>query len=158
MKTYGANALAEMLEKDRGTVVRALRNTPPDATVGKRDQWKLSTASAAMANHSAMAVGSGNSRNQTGSNQQLEALSDRFYAAEAAMKKLKTLPARRAAAVAMHPLIVKYTETLRRVGIASGKEPEYADLLADKSFMLMLRSFEEPCSWSMDQTWMAINK
>jgi hypothetical protein len=155
MKTYGVNALAETLEKDRSTMVRALRNVAPDAELGKRPQWKIATAAKALALHEANAVGSGN-RN-TGTNPQLEALADEFHAAEAAMKKLKTLSARRAAAVAMAPLIAQADKMMRQVGIASGKEPDYAHLLADRVFMIMLRSFEVPCGWSQEETWKAID-
>jgi hypothetical protein len=51
MKTFGANAIAETLERDRAVVVRALRNTQPDALVSGRPQWKLATAHRALERH-----------------------------------------------------------------------------------------------------------
>lgn len=48
MQTFSANALAEMLERDRATIVRALRKVPPDATERKQPRWKLATALAAL--------------------------------------------------------------------------------------------------------------
>jgi hypothetical protein len=51
MKTYSANAIAETFERDRGVVVRALRNTVPDAVVSGKPQWKIATASRALERH-----------------------------------------------------------------------------------------------------------
>jgi hypothetical protein len=156
METFALNRLAESFEVDRSTMVRAMRHVPPDLVKpGNRPTWKTSTAARALEAHRRKSSGTATT---TSTNPQLEALSDKFYAAEAAMKKLKTLPARRAAAVGMAPLIAQFSNVMRQVGLASGKEPEYADLLADKCFMLMLRSFETPCSWSQDETWDAISR
>jgi hypothetical protein len=56
MQTYTLNRAAEMLEVDRSTMVRALKNTPPDAEKGKRQSFKISTAARALERHRA-AVG-----------------------------------------------------------------------------------------------------
>jgi hypothetical protein len=48
MKTFSTNALAELLERDRATIVRALRKVPPDATERKQPRWKMTTAIAAV--------------------------------------------------------------------------------------------------------------
>jgi hypothetical protein len=48
MKTFSANALAELLERDRATIVRALRRVPPDAVERKSPRWKMTTAIAAV--------------------------------------------------------------------------------------------------------------
>jgi len=44
VKVFSENALAEMLERDRATIKRAMRKVPPDATERKQPRWKLTTA------------------------------------------------------------------------------------------------------------------
>jgi hypothetical protein len=44
MKVFSQNALAELLERDRGTVGRALRKVRHDATEKGQPRWKLTTA------------------------------------------------------------------------------------------------------------------
>jgi hypothetical protein len=59
VKTFSANSIAEQFERDRGVVVRALRNTKPDAMVSGRPQWKLSSASRALEKHNRANDGGG---------------------------------------------------------------------------------------------------
>jgi len=52
MKTHSLNNLAESFEVDRSTMVRALKNTLPDAEVTfGRPTWKISTAASALEQH-----------------------------------------------------------------------------------------------------------
>jgi hypothetical protein len=51
MQTFSANGIAERLERDRGTVVKALRSVPADRMVKGKLQWKISTASRAVEAH-----------------------------------------------------------------------------------------------------------
>jgi hypothetical protein len=56
LETFTITAAARLLEKDRETLVRALRRVPPD-TVGKtrgrdREQWRMATIIAALERHS----------------------------------------------------------------------------------------------------------
>jgi hypothetical protein len=44
MKTFSANAIADLLERDRATIVRALRDTPPDGKERGQPRWKMTTA------------------------------------------------------------------------------------------------------------------
>ena len=47
-QTFSANRIAELLERDRATIVRALRHTPSDATEKGQPRWKMTTALAAV--------------------------------------------------------------------------------------------------------------
>jgi hypothetical protein len=159
MKTYPANALAEMLERDRGTLLRALRNTPADIEVHGKSQWKISTAANALALH-ATRGGSGNSSAPLPSNPidpRLQRHYDAFDAADAAMRMLPTLEARRQAAIDMGPQIAKMDLTQRQISLADGNDEEITDFRADKLFFLYLRGFEEPCAWSMSEVWAAVD-
>ena len=44
MQTFSANGIAEWLERDRGMVVKALRNIPADWMVKGKPQWKIRTS------------------------------------------------------------------------------------------------------------------
>ena len=63
MQTYSLNALAESFEIDRSTMVRALKNTQPDAEVTSgRPTWKIASAARALESHRRKAgTGIGNS-------------------------------------------------------------------------------------------------
>jgi hypothetical protein len=52
MKLFSAYAAAELLERDRQTILRALRSTPPDGKDGSQPRWKMSTIVAALEKHS----------------------------------------------------------------------------------------------------------
>jgi hypothetical protein len=43
MDTFTVNRAAQLLERDRRTLIKALRNTPPDAKVRGQSQWRLKT-------------------------------------------------------------------------------------------------------------------
>jgi hypothetical protein len=52
MQTFPLNALAESFEVDRSTMLRAMRDTPPDEVKkGNRPAWKTSTAAKALERH-----------------------------------------------------------------------------------------------------------
>jgi hypothetical protein len=40
---FSAYGAAELLQKDRQTIVRALRDVPPDARAGNSSRWRLLT-------------------------------------------------------------------------------------------------------------------
>jgi hypothetical protein len=156
MKTYSANALAETLERDRGTMLRALRNVPPDADLHGKPQWKVATAAKALAVHTGKG-GSGNSAATAHIDPRLQRHYDAFERADTSMRRLKTVEARRQAAINMGPQISLMDKLQRQVSIADGHSEELTDLRADKLFMLYLRGFEAPCAWSMSEVWAAVD-
>lgn len=159
METFTANKISEMLERDRATVLRALNNTPPDAEVRGKPQWKISTASAAMSTH-LQRGGSGNGRTQYAAGNvdpRLQREYDTYEQADAAMRQLKTVEARRKAAIAMGPQIARMDELQRRISIAGNHNDELVELKADRLFMLYLRGIEGPCAWSASEVWSKID-
>jgi hypothetical protein len=154
METFTANKISEMLERDRATMLRALNNTPPDAVVRGRSQWKISTAAASMSAH-LQRGGSGNGRTLGANNvdPRLQDQYDAFEQADSAMRQLKTVEARRKAVIAMRPQIAKMHELQRRLSVTGNHNNEPSDLKADHLFMLYLRGFERPCEWSMAEVW-----
>lgn len=165
MQTYSMNALAEMFERDRSTIVKALRNVPPDAEKTKgRPTFKLSTASTALAKHMASNGLPGGVNNSSGGNgngaivdndSTGNAEFDQANAAlDQAIKKMEALPtlaARRKAALGIAPLIEAADRLMRSVGRPNHQA---ADILR----MMYARGFEKPCDWSFDQALAAMSE
>jgi len=152
---FSINAAAEVLEKDRRTLVKSLRHTPPDGKERGAARWRLKTILEALEK---MHPAPRSHIDTTGRDPRLTSLYAQYDAADASMRKLKTVPARRAFAVnALRPIIVETQRMLQIVGKASGRDPEFTNLIADKMYLLALRGLEEPCGWSQDETWDAMN-
>ncbi|MDB5505237.1 MAG: hypothetical protein JWR89_5139 [Tardiphaga sp.] len=147
MQTYSLNNLAEQLERDRSTLVKAMRNIAPDALVKGRPSWKIATASRALEAHMRVQVGNSSERPGNDHTSHLAALYACFDSAYETMRKRKTVTARRKAAVAMAPLIEEMDRQVRQIGIANGCGEELTNLRADKLFRLYLRGFESCCGW-----------
>ncbi|MFZ2159332.1 MAG: hypothetical protein WAV72_24865 [Bradyrhizobium sp.] len=154
MQTYSVNRCAEMLERDRATLIRALKNTPRDAGTAARPQYKIATAAKAVAAH--LDGGNGGGGNVGGTDPTLQALFAEFDRQDAEMRKLPELEQRRAAARILAPLIAEIDRSMRARDRANGVDPEYADLRADKVFLLTARGLEGPCEWSLDQAFEAM--
>jgi hypothetical protein len=150
MKLFSAYAAAELLERDRQTIVRALRSTPSDGRERGQPRWKMSTIVSALENNSFRdgKAGSGHEHDA-----QLAALYSKFDIADGTMRKLKSVAACRKAATAMAPLIAEMDALTRKVGLANRQDSELVHLRADKLFLLYLRGFEECCQWSMNECW-----
>jgi hypothetical protein len=149
LKTFSLNAIAELLERDRATVIRALRDTPADATERCQPRWKMATAVAALGQHNRNASGGGNIGGDIDPG--LSAAFARFDTAYDEMKSLRSLTARRKASIALRPMISRMDQMLRAHGRAIGAGDELADLRADELWRLTMRGFESPCAWSLDQ-------
>jgi hypothetical protein len=152
MKTYGANAIAETFERDRGVVVRALRNTPPDAVVSGRPQWKLATASRALERHN-RANDHGNGGTAANPPPEYAAFDQAYQAVTA----LPTLAKRRAAALKTIPLLNDMIRALRAHGRNVGEDPEVTGMRADRVYQLALIGFRAPCEWDHDEVWKYLN-
>jgi hypothetical protein len=155
MKTFGINALAELLEKDRQTIVRALRGTPADDTERQQPRWRMATAVAALERHTR-----GNGFFSSGSREQEPALASLFAHFDRAydlMKAMPNLDDRRRASMSLAPLIAETDAMLRAHGRAIGVGGELSDLRADKIRLLCMRGFETTCDWSFDEVHTHLN-
>jgi len=154
MKTFSLNAIAELLERDRATVVRALRDVPADALEGRQQRWKMATAVAALERHNRV----GNDDTSTSiTDPALAAAYAKLDTAITAMELAPSLEGRRTLAVqTVRPLLATADRTLRAVGIAAGHDAELVSLRADHLGLVMLRSFERPCRWSFGEALNAI--
>jgi hypothetical protein len=146
---FSINAAAEVLERDRRTLQKSLRHTQPDGRERGAARYRLKTIIDALARMQPAPAAA-----RTGQiDSQLAQLYAEFDARDAGMRRLKTLDARRKAAVAMAPLIAEMDTLMRKVGIANGQDPELVHLRADRCFALCMRGFETCCRWSQSEVW-----
>jgi hypothetical protein len=153
MQTFALNALAEQFEVDQSTMVRAMRNVPPDVVKrGNRPTWKTATAAKALEAHRRKHDGGNVSANNR--DPEVERLSAEFEDGLAALRKLPALEDRRAAARALAPVIDEVGRVSRAVGHRNGNG-EMADIISDQMMLLMTRGFCEPCEWNGDEAFSA---
>jgi hypothetical protein len=69
------------------------------------------------------------------------------------MKALPTLPARRAAAIKLYPLIEETIRKMKARDAADDLHPDHVDLRGDRIFFLVMIGFETPCSWTRTEVW-----
>lgn len=159
--------LSELFEVDRATMLRALRNVPPDseATPGK-PRYKVVTGMNALVKHRA-ATGRTSSRRQQDVDSSgvdvawqdplLVQLFARQDEADGAMRALPTVEARRRAAIKMVPLIATVDAAVRERGKINGGDPDTVDMRADVLYAMALRGLEQACAWTQSEVWQAMN-
>lgn len=148
LKTFSLNAIAELLERDRATVVRALRGTPADGNERGQPRWRMATAVAALERHNR-----GNHDDTTDANNPaLAAAYAKLDTAIISMEAAPSLERRRSMAVnIVKPLLATTDRLLRAAGKAAGHDDELVSLRADHLGLVMLRTFKRPCGWSLDE-------
>ena len=153
MKTFSVNAIAELLERDRATVIRALRETPPDATERRQPRWKMATAVAALERHNRIS----SDDIPGGNDPALATAFARLDGAIAAMEAEPSLERRRSMSINnVKPLLAATDRMLRAAGITAGQDAELVHLRADHLGYVMLRTFVQPCQWSLEDALAAI--
>jgi hypothetical protein len=149
MKTlFSAFAASELLEKDRQTIVRALRNTPPDGQERGQPRWKMSTIVAAMEKHNRANDGGGSSGPNPPECAVFDLAFDKLVA-------LPTLAARRKAAVKLVPLVDDMVQAIR----TRGRDEDWivSGIRGDQCYQQALERIEAPCEWTHDQVWEIFN-
>jgi hypothetical protein len=134
MDEFSVNRLSVMLDVDRQTLVRALKDTPADAGTERKPLFRVSTAVAALDQHRGKPDRRRKANNGGGNNLAMEVLCDRHFEREAAMRALPTLEQRREAARAMLPELIELDRLTRQVGLANGQDSEVVDLRAMRCF------------------------
>jgi hypothetical protein len=161
MQTFSLNSLSESFECDRGTMVKALRDVPPDFEKSKtRPEWKISTASRSLEAHrrTASRVLPGPTEHVT-ANVEIDPRLQRHYVmfdrADASMRQLKTVEERRKAAIGMGSQIAQMDALQRQISLENGNDEELTEHRGDRLFFLYLGGFEGPCDWSTAEAWAA---
>src|SRR5947208_842227 len=149
VKLFSAFGAADLLEKDRQTVRRALRHVAPHGFEGKNPRWRLPTIIAALDAH----LG----RNKGGlppMNARLADLFRKLDDADAAMRKIASLEGRRRVVrERLLPLMRQVDAAMRLDGRASGEPEMMTELRCDKHLQLFLiglgKDASRGCDWPL---------
>ena len=160
---FSVNAAAEMLERTRRTIKRALRNTPPDSTERGQPRWRLPKIIEALESSGApMTKPRGNSGNffadladDLENDRHTLPLFDDFNKAYAKIVAERSVKKRRAMAISLAPMFYATFMSYRAHCIASG---EFIDGGERAQCMLshLLDGFEKLCRWTNDEAWKLI--
>ena len=156
MKTFSANAIAEMLERDRATVVRALRNTPPDATERKQPRWKMSTAVAAVdalpgTNYEKPRRRTTHSTGDGWVDERIRKAYDSVLEMYDELAAIDDLGQRRTAAKKWGPAIQSNNINLRLWNVENGHSEELAEHRAECLWHMSINFVRRLCEWSDEE-------
>ena len=151
MKLFSAFAAADLLERDRQTVRRALRHVPPDGHERAQPRWRLKTIVDAVDAH----LGRNSTATQSAGST-LQVLFDQFDTGCKNLAIMPDLKARRREAHRLIALLVELDRAMRADARARREDELRASLRCDQHFRLAMRNFEQPCAWTQEQCWAAL--
>jgi hypothetical protein len=115
---FSINRAADLLERDRATLVRALRHVPPDAYQNGQPRWKLPTIISALTvpPQARRDTGKYRDRYRIGRSKALDGMRVMFEKQVTQISVEKSLAKRREMAVALAPLLQEYQTTYLDIG------------------------------------------
>jgi hypothetical protein len=119
---FSINGAAHLLERDRATLVRALRRVPPDGFEHGRPRWFMQTITAALAMSPQERRENGKHRDRfsIGRSKKLDGLRIAFEKQITAIMAKPAPAQRNAMAIALAPLIEEYQRTFLDIGRSLG--------------------------------------
>jgi len=159
MKTlFSINGAADLLERDRQTLVRALRHVPPDGYQGKSPRWRMPTIvdALAMKTQARRETGRFRDRYSISRSKALDGLRVIFEKEVARISTEESRDKRREMAVALAPLLQEYQTTYLEIGrslrVADG------DVLSARAELIwseMMDDVSEAAEWPRhgDEFW-----
>jgi hypothetical protein len=147
---FSINKAADLLERDRATLVRALRHVPPDGYQGGQPRYTMKTITDALAvkPHERRETGKYRDRYSLGRDKALDGLRLMFEKGVASISAERSLDRRREMAVALARLLQEYQSlylsTGRSLGIA---DDEALGARADLILAEMLDEVSEAAEW-----------
>jgi hypothetical protein len=157
---YSINGAADMLERDRQTLVRALRHLPPDAHNSRgQPRWRLSTIIAALAVKPAVRREAGKYRDlgRYGLSSPMLDGMRREYEKQVALIAAENSPAkRRELALNLAPLLARYQTVYVEAGKSLGVvDDDVLGVRADLIFGEMMDEISEAAEWTRDDGFFA---
>jgi hypothetical protein len=152
MKLFSVNAIAEALEKDRATVKRALRNTPPNGKERGQPRWKMSVAVAEI--DALPGTNFEKPRRRTGDGWKDERIGrayDSVLEMYDELQAIDDLEQRRAAAKKWGPVIEANNINLRRWNVENGHSAEVAESRAEQLWHMSINFVRRLCEWSDEE-------
>jgi hypothetical protein len=147
---FSVNRAADVWERDRATLVRALRHVPPDGYAGDQPRWRASTIAGALAVKPHMRGQTGRYRDRWRI-RHCKRLDDLRTAYEAGLARIageKDLAKRREMALALAPAIRDYTHGYREVADTLRLADDDAiTARADLIWSEMMEEISEAAQW-----------
>lgn len=133
---FSINAAAAILERDRGTITRALRGVPPDAHENKSPRWRLRTVVDALAaRERSTARGNAYPNPNPDIMRVVDKIEDTFAEFDAGIARLRAesdLERRRAIGAEIGPLIGRLERLTATVNQANTESGTMMQIVADK--------------------------
>jgi hypothetical protein len=156
MNHLSINAASELLERQRRTIRKALRGTPPDSFEKGQSRWRLATIIAALQKSGAPLIPphqvSGNGEDDELARECTLAF-ERFDKAFSSLEQLPKLEQRRSRAVALGDMLADSVAKMRLRDEAAGLHPEHVHLKGQEVYRLTVWGFCAPCRWSREEAW-----
>jgi hypothetical protein len=144
---FSINAAAEILERDRRTITRALRHVKSDGKERGADRWRLKTIIDALERLQPTAAAG------HGADYEGDRLVAAFNAKLATLDDLPALEDRRAAAHAFVPAAMAEIERHLR---DRAQSDDMAHIVIDNMLHLLSKGLLRPCSWNSDEAWCCV--
>lgn len=148
MKLVSAFGAADMLELDRQTVRRALRQVAPDGYEKKQPRWRMKTIVDAVDRHLGR-----NSAPRAVDQSRLDAAFSEFDEGCAALHSITDLKIRRQEAGRLMMVLVELDGAMRSEVRGTREDDLRASLRCDQHFRVAMRCFERPCDWTRKECW-----
>ncbi|WP_441260715.1 hypothetical protein AB7008_41640 [Bradyrhizobium sp. 521_C7_N1_3] len=152
MKLISAFGAADMLELDRQTVRRALRQVAPDGYQKKQPRWRMKSIIDAVDRHLGR-----NGASRAADQSRLDVAFSEFDEGCAALLSITDLKIRRLAARRLMGLLVELDSAMRSDARASREDDLRAALRCDQHLRVAMRCFERPCEWTQDECWQILD-
>jgi hypothetical protein len=147
MQMFSINRLAEMFERDRSTIVRALRGVPRDGGSADRPQYTVATTNRALQDHFA-AKSSKSDVDPT-----LQAQFDELEAQHDAIQNAPTLAERRKLARSFFRFLAEVESAMRADGKRSGEDARLTGLRCAEHTRLYVTTSRHALGWNFDEAW-----
>ena len=148
MNLFSVNKAADLLERDRQTLVRALRHVEPDGTERGRPRYSMPTILAALDAHQGRVRGAGVVSHDL--ERRFAELDRRYDAVRAA----PTVDERRELArVSLFPFVAAVESAMYADARRSGESPRSASLRIAEHTRLNVLTLREALGWNTNEVW-----
>lgn len=148
MQMYSVNRLAEMFQRDRSTIVRALRGVPREGGSADRPQYTVATMSRALQDHFAAKSGG-----EAPLNYDLRGQFDDLDEQYRHVQNGPTLEDRRERARSFFPLVADVEAAMFADAKRAGEDARNARLRAIEHTRLNVLTLRETLGWNSDEVW-----
>jgi hypothetical protein len=143
---FSVNKAADLLERDRQTLVRALRHVRPDGTERGQPRYTMRTITDALAAHEA-----GNNGADAMVNQALQRKFAELEARYDGVQNAPTLAERRKRARAFFPFLAEVESAMYADAKRHGEDPRMSHLRVAEHTRLNLFTLRQALDWSWDE-------